>query len=133
MKLTSSLQAPLAGEPSLRSKAELIDALQRGPSTHEDEERILDVFLGTHGAELTALKNAVDAGGDSHDLQELVWHDIDDEAIRRALLAHLAKEARVPAKEVKVISDIDDTFLSSLKDERFPRDTVYPGIRQLYA
>ncbi len=36
-------------------------------------------------------------------------------------------------REVKVLSDIDDTFYANWKDARYPKKTVYPGVLQFYA
>jgi len=113
------------------TRAALIAALQRGRTGSRDEAAIERLLLATRGCDLTALKNLVDAGADHHDLQQLLFSDIDDDDRRSRLLAHFAAEA-VPSGEVKVLSDIDDTFYANWKDERFPAKTVYPGVLQLY-
>ena len=39
-----------------------------------------------------------------------------------------------PSGQVKVLSDIDDTFYANLKDfDRYPKGTVYPGVKDFYA
>ena len=119
------------GDLSVPARVAFINALQKGDTVHQEEVAIRDVFLATKGKDLTALKNGIDAG-DFHDLQQLVFRDIDDAAIRKAILDHVQKEA-VPTGEVKVLSDIDDTFYENLKDKRFPNKTVYPGVRAFYA
>ena len=36
-------------------------------------------------------------------------------------------------RPLRVVSDIDDTLYSSLKDNRFPKGTIYKGVLELYA
>lgn len=126
------LRARLPGL-SIASRAKLITALQHQDTDLEDERLIRDVFLATHGSDLTALKKAIDHGGDHRDLQQLLHHDIDDPGVFDAILAHFAREARVSPPAMKVYSDIDDTFYASHRDGRYPRRTVYPGVRAFYA
>lgn len=116
---------------SVEAKADRIGELQAGRTGSEDEAEILRIFLSTTGAELTRLKNRLDSGTDHRDLLQLLHRDIDDERVRADILAHFDR-AKAPACEVKVLSDIDDTFYANWKDERFPKKTVYPGVRQLY-
>ena len=120
------------GDLSVDSRAKVIDALQYHRTDSKSEEAVRDIFLGTQGSALTALKNAVDAGGDYHDLQQLVFHDIDNAGIRSQLLDHFAKQAQ-PTGQVKVLSDIDDTFYVNPKDHSYPSKTVYPGVRAFYS
>ena len=35
-------------------------------------------------------------------------------------------------RPVKVLCDIDDTFYASLYDSSFPRNTIYPGVREFF-
>ncbi|WP_224245733.1 phosphatase domain-containing protein [Hyalangium gracile] len=128
----SLLSKERLGELSIDSRARVIDALQRHATGSKDEAAVRDIFLGTQGAALTALKNAVDAGGDYHDLQQLVFHDIDNAGIRSQLLEHFRSQAQ-PTGQVKVLSDIDDTFYANLKDDRYPGKTVYPGVKAFYS
>ncbi|HZO13007.1 MAG TPA: phosphatase domain-containing protein [Polyangiaceae bacterium] len=121
------------GVLSIEARAGLVAALQRGRTSSRDEAAISNILLATTGSSLTALKNAIDAGHDHRDLQQLIFCDIDDDDMRDALLTHFAEQARsVEQHEVKVLSDIDDTFYANWKDERFPKKTIYPGVRQLY-
>lgn len=122
-----------APELGLPLRAALVAALQKG-HTHRLAERMVHaLFLGLRGRELTEFKNLLDGRGHSHDLQQLLFHDVDDEALRHDILEHLRREAeRAPSGENKVLSDIDDTFLANWKDERYPPKTVYPGVLQFY-
>lgn len=118
---------------STAARAVFVSTLQRGSTEQLEETMIRDVLLATKGAELTRLKNSLDEGGDHHDLEQLVFHDIDDDAVRDAILAHCAREADgAPSGEVKVLSDIDDTIYRNWVDERYPSKAVYPGVRALY-
>ncbi|HEX8438936.1 phosphatase domain-containing protein, partial [Archangium sp.] len=122
-----------ARELGLPLRAALVSALQKG-STHALAERMVRaLFLGLHGRELTEFKNLLDGRGNSHDLQQLLFHDIDDAPIRQEILTHIRREAEAaPSGENKVLSDIDDTFLANWKDTRYPPKTVYPGVLQFY-
>jgi hypothetical protein len=113
-------------------RAARITALQRGRTGRSDEREIARLLVETCGAELTALKNALDERGNYHDLHQLIYHDIDDDGLRAQILEHFEREA-APCGEVKILSDIDDTFYANWKDERYPEKTVYPGVRELYA
>lgn len=121
------------GELTVDSRAKLVHALQQGGTDRLEEKAITGVFLATKGEHLTQLKNAIDGNGDHHDLQQLVFHDLDSKDLRGQLLQHFKAEAPPKAERVKVLSDIDDTFYANWKDDRFPKKTIYPGVRALYA
>ncbi len=116
---------------TVQQRAATITALQMGWTTGSDERRIRDIILSTTGTELSTLKRLIDLGGENHDLMHLLTDDIDNAAIRAQIRAHFAT-ASVPSAQVKVYSDIDDTFYSNLKDSRFPKGTLYPGVRAFY-
>jgi hypothetical protein len=131
---------------SAQARAALIGALQKGHTCRADERAIHRVFLGTFGAMLTDLKNAIDGGGtesgrgeDHHDLQQLVFRDIDDDELREEILTHIQREA-VPRADLKILSDIDDTLYRNWKDPRYPggrhpvtkKRYLYPGVRAFY-
>jgi hypothetical protein len=122
-----------ARELGLPVRAALVTALQKG-HTHGLFERMLQaLFLGLFGRELTEFKNLLDGRGNSHDLQQLLFHDIDDALLRQDILTHFQRESELaPSGENKVLSDIDDTFLANWKDTRYPPKTVYPGVLQFY-
>jgi hypothetical protein len=118
---------------STATRAELVLALQRGRTGGRAERAIVDVLVGTRAAELAALKAHIDASGDHHDLHQLLFHDIDDHALRAESLAHFTVEARaMPAGPPCVLSDIDDTLYANWKDARYPKGTVYPGVLAFY-
>ncbi|NLG23651.1 MAG: App1 family protein, partial [Actinomycetales bacterium] len=63
-----------------------------------------------------------------HDLDHLVFDDIDDEGVREEILAHIAREAEgQESADLRILCDIDDTILCMLHDRRYPRGSVYPG------
>lgn len=96
------------------------------------ESTIGAVFSGTTGPALTELKNRIDGATDRFDLQQLVFRDIETADLRSALLKHFQTQAGAPGDAVKVFSDIDDTFYVNWVDDRFPKKTVYPGVRAFY-
>ncbi len=122
-------------ELRVNARVALVNAWQQGQTGRQAEQAIRDIFLGTHGSTLTALKNAIDAGPDYRDLQQLLFTDIDDVGIRCTICAHIAKEGKTNAlAAIKVLSDIDDTFYPNFRDPRYPRRTTptYPGVIQYY-
>ena len=132
-ELLESLCVKRARELGLPVRASLVTALQKGKTEALAERMLRALFLGLPGRELTEFKNLLDGRGNSHDLQQLVFHDIDDALIRQDILTHIHREAELaPSGENKVLSDIDDTFLANWKDTRYPRKTIYPGVLQFY-
>lgn len=120
------------GELSIRAQANLAYGLQARHTDRADEEAIKAVFLARSGPELTHLKNQMNSRTDAHDLEGLVFDDVDDEGIRREILDHIAREAStVELTEPKVLCDIDDTVVCALHDRRYPRGTIYPGMLAL--
>ena len=120
-------------ELSIRSRAALIKTMQVGATRKHHELAIRDIFLATEGHDLTRLKRAVDRGTDHRDLAQLLFHDIDIISIREAIIKHFYDQAVVHTpKELRILSDIDDTIYANWRDRRFPPKTVYPGVFQLY-
>lgn len=98
-----------------------------------EEKAIRNIFVGTDGAELTQLKNLVNAGADHYDMHNLMFHDIDSSEFRADIQNHIKAQPLPDGdKPVKPLSDIDDTFYSSLKDKRYPSKTTYPGVMAFY-
>lgn len=129
----SLLSKDRVGELTVESRAKVVQALQHGGTDRLEEKAITSVFVATKGENLTQLKNAIDGGGDHHDLQHLVFHDLDSKDLQKQLLTHFKNEAPAKSARVKVLSDIDDTFYANWKDDRYPKKTIYPGVRALYA
>lgn len=117
------------GELNMTSKANLIHALQSGFTSRESEEAIRDIILAHRRFDLTRLKNDINSFHDQHDLEALVFADIQDQGIRDEILDHIWTQSRiVTIHETKVLSDIDDTVFCKLKDDRFPKGIRYPGV-----
>ncbi len=118
---------------SLPARAAVAYGLQAGPTWRAEELGIRNLLLATRGVRLTHLKNLLNSRPDAHDLEALVFGDIDDPALRDQILDHIAAEAVavVPGK-AKVLSDIDDTVVCALHDRRYPKGTVYPGALALF-
>ena len=115
-------------------KERLLNAIQRRATTLWLETGARRILCGTTGAELFALKRAIDARGTEQDLGKLLYDDIDNQDIRAEILAHFAAQAAErAARELKVVSDIDDTFYANWRDKRYPEKTVYPGVLQVFA
>ncbi|UQA58317.1 phosphatase domain-containing protein [Polyangium aurulentum] len=121
------------GDLDIPARAALVRSLQKGVTSGIFERAVRDVLVGTRGPDLLRLKASIDAGGSRHDLHALLFCDLDDEALREEILAHFAAEAKVPSPEIKILSDIDDTFYANWKDRRYPPKTVYPGVLAFYA
>jgi hypothetical protein len=122
-----------APELGLPVRAGLMFALQKGHTHARAERMIRALILGVRGRELTEFKNLLDGRGSYHDLQQLLFSDVDSPAVRQEILDHIRREAEAaPSGENKVLSDIDDTFLVNWKDTRYPPKTVYPGVLQFY-
>ena len=48
---------------------------------------VRDIVLNMHGQDLTALKNAMDDGGDAHNIHKLIYNDI---LVRSIFCTHVA-------------------------------------------
>lgn len=120
---------------TVQQRVDRVRALQDGPTDTEEEREILELFAGTSGADLRALKAGLDEAMTYRNLVHLAWSDVDDEAIRAELIAHIgaASTEGLEARPLRVLSDIDDTIYCSIHDTRYARGTVYPGVRAFYA
>jgi hypothetical protein len=132
------IDRPLSDDMSER--AALIDRAQHGTMSRRDELVITKILLGTHGEELSRLKSLIDRGPDGATLHRLIYRDISDDVLRQAILAHFYRESRTeqpppshaPRDKVRVLSDIDDTLVRSLCDERYQHKTLIPGVLEFY-
>ena len=136
-RLANRFVALLSGERvadlSVPARGAVVDALQIGPTPRRFEKAIRDCLLATHGRDLSDLKRHIDGGHSHWDMVELVYHDIDSLSIRTEVLEHLRREGhRVQERDLKILSDVDDTLYANWKDRRYPPKTVYPGVLQLY-
>ncbi|KAG7361269.1 TRAPP trafficking subunit Trs65-domain containing protein [Nitzschia inconspicua] len=120
------------------------------------EHWVRNIFLSTHGDDLSEVKTLTDAKGDYYGMSKLIYDDIKSETVRQDILTHIRKEgamqvsrrqlgfpSRGPRRRQvmawkKILSDVDDTLLSSGGlypagiDKRYPRKVVYPGVLAFY-
>lgn len=113
---------------SLQTLTRLVRALHTGPTPYRHELAIRDIMLSLRGEELGLFKTLTNTAGGHHDLDHLVFDDIDDEQVRAQILAHIAAEAVAPSADLRILCDIDDTVLCMLHDRRYDRGTAYPGV-----
>lgn len=122
---------------SMDTKVMLANLLADGATSFREEKVLRAIFLSEVGASLTDLKLRIDTSDAGHDLLGLLTGDIDAPELRFDILKHFREQAVVPKdpreRPLRVVSDIDDTLYSSLKDARFPKGTVYKGVLELYA
>ncbi len=126
------------------SRSAIIGGLQEGWTRVHDEgsakvaggleeQAIRNIIVGTEGASLSALKNSINAGADEYDMQHLLYSDVDDQGLLTEIFSHIETQGQAtPTGQIKPLSDIDDTFYSNLKDDRYPSETVYPGVLAFY-
>jgi hypothetical protein len=114
---------------------------------------VQNILLNTHQDDLSELKTLTDAKGDYFSMNKLIYDDIRSESVRQTILSHVRREAavqqtylqmgtrrknRVQMQRRKVLSDVDDTLVSSGGmypagvDKRFAKKTVYPGVLAFY-
>lgn len=125
-----------AEDLELEVKVELANLLADGPTGYREEKVLRALFLSCRGAELTELKLRIDMSDNGHDLLDLLSGDIDSPELRFDILKHFREAAEYPkepgARVLRVVSDIDDTIVSSLNDQRYASGTIYPGVVELY-
>lgn len=123
-----------ASELTLADKVELVKRLapRKDRTDIHEELRLAQLIQSIEAADLPAFKFALDYDGDYKDLEEYVFHDIDDEEIRDGLVEHLAGSDGGPSELRKVLTDVDDTLFANLVDERYPKGTFYPGALEFY-
>lgn len=119
------------------------------------EAWVRNIFLSTHGDDLSEIKSLTDAKGDYFSMNKLIFDDIKSETIRQDILAHFRKEGTLQLSHMqlgtrrgqqrrkhmawrKILSDVDDTLLSSGGsypagiDRRYAKKVVYPGVLAFY-
>jgi hypothetical protein len=121
---------------NLETKAKLANLLADGPTSFREEKVLRALFLSENGPSLTKLKLLIDGCATGHDLLNLLSSDIDAPELRFDIIKHFREHAKLPKdpgqRPLRVISDIDDTLYCSLKDTRYPKGTVYPGVLELF-
>lgn len=119
---------------SLEEKIEAIRQLapKSDPTGPRKEVRLEALFLSVAPGDLQRLRFSLDYDGDYKDVEEYVFHDIDNEARRTRILKHIAGLSR--GDGIKVLSDVDDTLYANLVENRYPKKkkTLYPGVLEMY-
>lgn len=116
---------------------------------------VRNILLNSTGDDLSDIKTLTDAKGDYYCMSKLIYDDIKSETVRHDILTHMRKEGamqvtrrqlgtkRGPRRRYlmawrKILSDVDDTLLSSGGhypagiDKRYPKKVVYPGVLAFY-
>ncbi|WP_432558770.1 hypothetical protein [Granulicoccus sp. GXG6511] len=115
------------GELSDDSLARTISAFHRGCTSRYAQEAIVEVMTARTGSGFNELKYRLNSTGDLHDLEHLVFEDLDEDLSDR-LLEHIADQADDGSgADTRILCDIDDTVKCMLHDRRYPRGTIYPG------
>jgi hypothetical protein len=102
-------------------------AAKTGESKELRMERLL---LSVAPEDLSLFKFALEYDGDYKDLEEYVFHDIDNDEYRARILEYFRTTPQQIG--IKVLSDVDDTMYANLIDERYPKKTLYPGVMEFY-
>ncbi|GAA3599393.1 hypothetical protein [Agrococcus terreus] len=115
-------------ELSAETVARLLHAMRRLPPTPSSSSAIRDALRSRTGEAFRDLKYLLNASGDHHDLEHIVFEHLLPPD-REAVLAHIREQAeQAEHLELRILCDIDDTVRSLLHDPRWPRGTVYPGV-----
>lgn len=118
---------------SIRDKVDLISQLIQQNHKPIFEKFIYTLLIHTKGKRLTELKELINCSNSRYDLEYLIFEFTTDLEYQQLLLYHFAKEAEQNnIKKIHILSDIDDTIISSLNDKRLPRGLIYPGLLQLH-
>ena len=118
------------------------------------ENWVKNIILNTTQDDLSTVKTLMDSKGDYFCMTKLIYNDLKSDVIRDEILAHIRKEAavlqahrRMGTKKSKkrkhlawrkILSDVDDTLLSSGGsypagvDKRYAKKVVYPGVLGFY-
>ena len=108
--------------------AAVISALHKGPTPRRSQEAIVEVLTSRNNDDFLRLKSRINNTADHHNLEHLVFEDLDEDLAER-LLAHIAAESNGQGrKDLRILCDIDDTLKSAIHDRRYPRGTIYPGV-----
>jgi hypothetical protein len=106
-----------------------------GSRTGEREELGMErILLSLAPDDLCRFKFVLEYDGDYKDLEEYVFHDIDDSARQERIVEHIRKTSG--PRGIKVLTDVDDTMYPNFLDKRYPRrkddKRPYPGVVEFY-
>ncbi|WP_405216555.1 phosphatase domain-containing protein [Agrococcus sp. Ld7] len=120
-----------AAELSPEMRADVVHALRRLPPSADVSAGIRSMLLSLTGEPFRDMKYLLNATGDRHDLEHVVYERLSP-ADRDAVLAHIATEAAAaPSNDLRILCDIDDTLRAMLHERRYPIGTIYPGVVEL--
>jgi hypothetical protein len=129
---TLSLADKIEAFKRLAPRAE--DSRLEAKTDERKELRMERLLLSVAPKDLPLFKFALECDGDYKDLEEYVFHDIDDKGCQTRVIEYQRTTPRRIG--IKVLSDVDDTMYANLIDERYPRDskkkTLYPGVLEFY-
>lgn len=93
------------------------------------ELRLERLLVSVSPDELSLFKFGLEYDLDYKDMEEYVFHDVDDVEVRARMLRHLGL---APFAGRKVLTDVDDSMYANLVDDRYPKKTIYPGVLDFY-
>lgn len=118
------------------------------------ENWVKNIILKTTQDDLSFMKTLMDSKGDYFCMTKLIYDDLSSVAVREEILTHIRHEAAVQQAHMqmgtqrskkrrlyawrKILSDVDDTLLSSGGhypagvDKRYAKKVVYPGVLAFY-
>lgn len=118
-------------ELSPAMRARIVHALRLLPPSPSVSAGLRSILLSLTGEPFRDMKYLLNATGDRHDLEHVVYERLSP-ADRDAVLAHVqAEAAAAPSNDLRILCDIDDTLQAMLHERRYPRGTVYPGVVEL--
>jgi len=124
------------------AKAALIGALcplRFSMASRKQLQRICEIVLDTNGEALSELRDTLDYHGGYDNLHRILY-DYLEKKERKLLIRHIHHNSNFQKtkKPIKILSDIDDTWLSSGGawpagvDDVFPKKVPYPGVFAFY-
>ncbi len=126
-ELVALLCLDRAGDLSPGVLAGVVHAMRSVRNRATFSSAIRSVFDALEGEGFRDFKYRLNATGDRHDLEHLVFERL-TLADRRHVLRRIAHESsKRDDHELRILSDIDDTVKCMLHDRRYVRGVVYPG------
>ena len=125
---TLSLADKSKSSKNLRQEQRMI---RLGAKTDDSKElRMERLLLSVAPEDLPLFKFALEYDGDYKDLEEYIFHDIDNKEYQARIIEYFRTTPQPIG--IKVLSDVDDTMYANLIDERYPEKTLYPGVLEFY-
>lgn len=155
-KLLELLAVTRLKELNVYAKVMLIHAFQvMKLSAHPlSEVYVKNIIFSTKEDDLSELKSLTDSKGDINSMHKLIYDDIKDKNIQADILNYISLQARIQQGHntiksrkgkrrsrlawKKILSDVDDTLVSSAGhypagvDVSYPKKAVYPGVLAFY-